>query len=149
MIEKQRWDVDQAARSLGMPPWVLGGVDQNPRSTPEQRNTELLSFTFGPWMKRFEEALHADDDMFPDKGLFPFFESNELVRAELALRYAAYLQGRQAGWLSVNDIRKEENLPPIEGGDEYQTTPVGGAPNLQPGSGNAGSGEAPADPTAV
>jgi hypothetical protein len=57
------------------------------------------------------------------------------MRAELAARYAAYLQARQAGWLSVNDIRRKENEPGIgPAGDEYQSTPVGGAPNLQPGA---------------
>ncbi|MFI8099395.1 phage portal protein, partial [Citrobacter freundii] len=29
--------------------------------------------------------------------------------------------GRQWGWLSVNDIRRMENLPPIAGGDKYLT----------------------------
>jgi len=32
----------------------------------------------------------------------------------------------------MNEARAIENLPPVEGGDEVQQTPVGGAPNLQP-----------------
>ncbi|MFA7218830.1 MAG: hypothetical protein WC057_09600, partial [Dehalococcoidales bacterium] len=31
----------------------------------------------------------------------------------------AYAIGRQWGWLSVNDIRKLENLPPLANGDIY------------------------------
>src|SRR3954452_11642301 len=93
---------------------------------------ELLQFSIAPWLVRFEEALHADDDIFPDKDLFPEFLADGVLRADTAARYGAYLQGRQAGWLSVNDIRAKENMPPIEDGDQYQTTPVGGAPNLQP-----------------
>ena len=52
------------------------------------------------------------------------------------MRYQAYLQGRQAGWLCVDDIRTKENLPelPDGAGKVFQQTPVGGAPNLQPGS---------------
>jgi len=144
IIESQRWSVDQAARVLGLPAWALGGVDQNPRSTPEQRNSELLTFSISAWIKRFEEGLHADPDMFPDKSLFPFFETEGLVRAEMSLRYESYLKARQGGWQSANDIRRKENEPPIEGGDVYQETPVGGAPALQPG---ADEGPPPDDPT--
>ena len=30
-----------------------------------------------------------------------------------------YAIGRQWGWLSVNDIRRLENMPPVPGGDIY------------------------------
>lgn len=149
IIETQRWGVDEIARVLGLPAWVLGGTDQNPRSTPEQRSEDLVRFSILPLGVRIEEAFHADDDLFPDKDLFPELLTDGLMRADMAVRNAAYLQARQAGWLSVNDIRRKENEPPIgPEGDEYQFTPVGGAPNLQPGQGDK---PAPAggDPNAV
>jgi hypothetical protein len=40
------------------------------------------------------------------------------------------LKARQAGWLTANEIRALENYPAVEGGDDLQMTPVGGAPNL-------------------
>jgi hypothetical protein len=103
---------------------------------------ELLQFSFAGKFIGIEQALHADDDLFPDKELAPQFLADGMLRASTLMRYQAYVQGRQAGWLSANDVRLKENLPPIEGGDEYQVTPVGGAPNLQPGQG----GEQPPDP---
>ena len=42
-----------------------------------------------------------------------------LVRGDLQSRYTAYQIGRQAGFLSVNDIRSFENMNPISGGDRY------------------------------
>jgi hypothetical protein len=38
-----------------------------------------------------------------------------ILRSDTATRYAAYFQGRQGGWLSANDIRRMENLDPIDG----------------------------------
>lgn len=149
LIESQRWSVEQAARVLGLPAWALGGTDQNPRSTPEQRNSELMTLGLGPWVVRFEEGLHADDDLFPDKSLFPHLDSDHLVRAEMLMRYQAYTLARQAGWLSINDVRGKENMPPIDDGDDYQVTPVGGAPNQQPGGGDGAAEQVPADPTVV
>lgn len=144
IVESQQWGVDQMARCFGLPGWILGAEKDGAGAlSSEARRAELLMFAVQPWIARIEQALHKDDDLFPDKSLFPAMFSDGLLRADTATRYAAYLQGRQAGWLSVNDIRAEENKPPIEGGDEYQTTPVGGAPNLQPGEAPAPPDEAP------
>ena len=60
-------------------------------------------------------------------------ETADLLRADTPTKTQAVLAGRQAGWLSINDARRVFSLPPIEDGDTVQVTPVGGAPNLQPG----------------
>jgi phage portal protein BeeE len=78
-------------------------------------------------------ALRADDDLFPaGSDLQPEWLVDGLLRADTQVRYAAYVQARQAGWLSANEIRALENYPPVEGGDQVQQTPVGGAPNATP-----------------
>lgn len=135
LVESQSWNVDQTARVLGLPSWILGGTDQNPRATPEQRSEDLVRFSLLPHTVALEEALHADDDLFPDKRLFPSLVVDGLMRASMSERYEAHLKGRQAGWLNVDEIRADEGRPPLPdgAGQHYQTTPVGGAPNLQPG----------------
>jgi hypothetical protein len=40
-----------------------------------------------------------------------------LLRGDIQSRYAAYSQGVQAGFLSINDIRRLEDLRNVEGGD--------------------------------
>lgn len=42
-----------------------------------------------------------------------------LMRGDLKARYEAYKIGREWGWLSPNDIARLENLPDIDGADEY------------------------------
>ena len=134
IIEAQRWGVEDAARILGLPRWALGIDDANAaKTTSEQRNMELVQYSVGPWATAFEEAINADEDIFPrGSGLCCGFDLDALTRADMRTRYESWLKGRQAGWLSANDIRAKEDEPPIEGGDVYQTTPVGGAPELQP-----------------
>jgi HK97 family phage portal protein len=143
-IDAQKFSIEQIARIFRVPVRSIGGPDPETRSTPEQRGIEFLTYSLVPWIVRVEQALHADDDLFPDKELYPEFLPDALLRADTVSRYTAYVQARQAGWLSVNDIRRLENLPPIDGGDVYQETPVGGAPNLQPQPGD----QQPADPGA-
>lgn len=42
-----------------------------------------------------------------------------MLRGDQKSRYEAYAIGRQWGWLSANDIRRLENMPPVTGGDIY------------------------------
>lgn len=141
-VEGQKWSVDQVARIFKIvPPVMIGGTIDNPRATPEERNADFLQFTMTDQFVRIEQRLHADDDLFPDKALRPMFVADGFARADMEARFQAYTLARQAGWLSVNDIRRKEGLPEIEGGDDYQQTPVGGAPNLQPTKPQPKSGE--------
>lgn len=130
-VESQRFTVEDIERIFLFPPGTL----QEPasgRPDPE-RKQRYLQQAILPLTGLIEGVLEADADFFgAGSNLYPEFLTAGLQRADISARYEAYLKGRQAGWLSVNDIRAMENLPPIPEGDDYQTTPVGGAPNLQP-----------------
>jgi hypothetical protein len=40
-----------------------------------------------------------------------------LLRGDAATRFSAYSTGLQAGYLTINDIRRLEDLAPVDGGD--------------------------------
>lgn len=129
-IEGMQFGVQQVARIFNVPSVLLGHDVNAPASTPEQDNIRFLQKSLLPWMKRVEDALHTDPDLFGASGdLRPAFVPDALLRPDTAARYDSYVKARQAGWLSANEIRALENRPPVEGGDEVQQTPVGGAPN--------------------
>jgi hypothetical protein len=53
-------------------------------------------------------------------GYYIEFKLESLLRGDIASRATYYAQGRQWGWLSVNDIRRLENMPAIgSAGDIY------------------------------
>jgi HK97 family phage portal protein len=135
-IESMHAHAQDVARMFGIPAGMLDASDFNHASTPEQ---DMIRFRLRltPWLRRVESALETDVDLFPDRDvpgmqdLDPVvrFDANELVRADLAQRFSAYTSARQGGWMSANEIRAQENLPAVDGGDQIQVTPVGGAPN--------------------
>jgi phage portal protein BeeE len=47
------------------------------------------------------------------------FVSDGYLRGDIAARTTYYSTGIQNGWLSVNDIRRKENMNPVDGGDKY------------------------------
>ena len=135
-IESQKAHAQDVARMFGIPAGMLDASDFNHASTPEQ-DMSRFRLRLTPWLRRVESALETDTDLFPDVDMpgmpdvdpIVRFDANELVRADLQQRFTAYTSARQGGWMSANEIRQAENLPAVEGGDQIQVTPVGGAPN--------------------
>lgn len=71
-----------------------------------------------PIVKALETALNRDLLLEKEKGKY-FFEVDvkEIVRATLKERYEAYQIAKETGWLTINEIRREENRNDIEGLD--------------------------------
>lgn len=130
-VESQRFSVQQIARIFRVPSSMIGddSAQKTSNTHPEVANQAFLQFSLQPWLTRIEQALWKDSDLFPDKSIKPAFVVEAILRADITSRYQAYLWAKQAGWLTANEIRGKEDMPPIEGGDELQQTPVGGAPN--------------------
>jgi phage portal protein BeeE len=80
----------------------------------------FVALCLRPWARRIEGQM-AVALLSPEtrKSLYLEHDLSGAEQASEAKRYGAYSTGRNNGWLSVNDIRRRENLPRIEGGNEY------------------------------
>jgi HK97 family phage portal protein len=130
-IAAQKYGVQDIGRMTGVPSAMLdeppaGRMSSN---TSEIDDARFLKYGLSPWQTRLGQGLAADDDLFP--GLDWNIEHNhaELVKPDMKTRYESHRLSRQGGWRTPNEIREAEGLPPVEGGDVLQETPVGGAPN--------------------
>jgi HK97 family phage portal protein len=137
-IEGKRYSVQDIGRMLGVPSGFLNDPDAPGGDSPEDENTRLLQHGVGPWMTRLEQALAADTDLFPEPDWSLEMDERRLLRANMKDRYDAHRLARQGSWKTPNEIRADEGLPPVKGGDKIQETPVGGAPNTK----TKGGGEA-------
>jgi HK97 family phage portal protein len=71
-----------------------------------------------PIIKAFETAINADLLLESEKGhLFFAFDTKEVIKPNTIERYKAYAIAKQAGFLTLNEIRREENLNDIDGLD--------------------------------
>jgi HK97 family phage portal protein len=132
-IETQRFSAEEVCRICRVTPGMLGivqGASAMGQSTANDDFDRFLQADLGPRLRRIEMALTRDPDLFPTgNDLFPEFLTAAVLKPSMTTRYAAYKDARQGGWQTANGIRALENLPPLQGGDELQQTPVGGAPN--------------------
>lgn len=109
------------ARYFRMPPHKIGILDNATFSNIEHQAIEFYTDTIRPYLVRFEQALWRDMLSREQQRTGIYFEylADGVLRGDTPSRYQAFAVARQWGWLSVNDIRKLENLEPIEGGDVY------------------------------
>lgn len=116
-LETRKFNTAQIASLYRVPPHMVGSVE---RSTSwgtgiEEQGLGYVTYTLGAWIVRFESAV---GDLLP-AGEFMKHTVDALMRGRARDRMFAYAMGRQWGWLSVNDIRALEELPPIDDGDVY------------------------------
>lgn len=107
-------------RIWGVPPTAAGITDNATYSNSDQESRALVVRCLAPMAKRVEQALNAALLTASSRQtLFIEHDLAGLLRGDMKARYESYRIGRQWGWLSSNEIRGWENMPQIEGGDEY------------------------------
>jgi HK97 family phage portal protein len=138
-IESKNHTIEDIARifrisAIGMLGAQLGAA----ANTASDDFERFLKVDLAPRLRRIEMAFRMDLDLFgTGSELFCEFDANAILRPDIKTRYDAYRLARQGGWLTPNEIRENENLPPHELGDDILATPVGGAPN-EPSMNGAG-----------
>jgi phage portal protein BeeE len=83
-------------------------------SSPEQRATDLLTWTLRPWLYRVERAVST---LLP-RTQKARFNPGAMLRATLLDRYTAHKLGIDAGWLLPSEVRELEDRPPVAGIDD-------------------------------
>lgn len=71
-----------------------------------------------PIIKAFETALNRDLLLEKEKKNYYFeFDVKEIVKASITERYSAYKIAKETGFMTLNEIRKAENMEFVEGLD--------------------------------
>lgn len=129
-LETRKLQRQEIAALFRVPVHLVGDLSQSSFSNIEQQAIEFVVHCIRPWCVRIEQGLTRK--LFTPaerREMFCEFLIDGLLRGDLKSRYDAYMSARQAGFLSVNDIRALENMNPIDGGDVYlqplNMSPVG------------------------
>ena len=119
-LETRKFQVAEVARIFGIPPHMLGDLERATFSNIEHMGISLVTYSFMPWIKRIEQEKERKLLTKKQQGVLIIrFNVDGLLRGDIKSRYEAYAIAKNNGYMSANDIRKKENMPPIEGGDVY------------------------------
>lgn len=137
LIDARKLSALEVAQIFKMPPHKVGLLERATNNNIEHQAIEFVIYCLMPWIRRHEQARMRDLLLPSERDtLFIEFNVGGLLRGDVKSRYDAYAVARQWGWLSVNDIRRLENLPPIAGGDVY-LTPLNMVASDKVGAGSA------------
>lgn len=119
-IETRKYQINDVARIIGVPPHKLAEMSQATFSNIEHQALEFTQDTINPWCVRWEQGLARQLLSDTEKQKY-FFKHNlaGLLRGDFKTRMEGYSIGRQNGWLSANDIRELEDMNPVDNGDIY------------------------------
>jgi HK97 family phage portal protein len=79
---------------------------------------ETYKFAIYPIVRAFETALNRDLLLEREKRNYFFaFDSREIIKASLKERYETYKLAKDCGIMSINEMRRNENMNQIEGLD--------------------------------
>lgn len=121
MIENKRFQTEDIARIYRVPLHLINDLAHATFSNIEMQSLEFVMFTMLPWFRRWEQGINQQLLTPKERkdGYYVEFKVDSLLRGDSKSRAEAYATGRTAGYLSVNDIRRLENMNSITNGDVY------------------------------
>ncbi|MFB0845756.1 phage portal protein [Paenibacillus oleatilyticus] len=119
-LENSQLTIRQIAAGYGVKMHQLNDLSRATHTNVTETQREFYTDTLQPKLTGYEQELtwklFLDDEI--DAGVFVRFNVDAILRADLKSRYEAYRIGVQGGFLTPNEPRALENLPPKEGGDQ-------------------------------
>jgi len=120
-IEARQLGVLDIARLFGLPPWTLYEMEHAATYNSVEQQAIDFAREISGWLRRWESQL--DKTLLSARSTrthFSKFVIEGMLRGDIQTRYQAYATGRQWGWLSINDVRKLEDMNPIgDAGNDY------------------------------
>lgn len=115
MLDSRRMAVEDVARAYRVPLNMIGYAEGTAQSynSNEQNAISFVTHTLRPWIVKLEDAF---SQLLPDKA-FIDFNVSELLRGDFATRVQGYASALQSGWMTINEVRKNEDLRPVAEGD--------------------------------
>lgn len=112
-IDSRRLAVEDVARAFNIPTHLLGLPGTNTYSSVEQNNIAFVVHTLRPIVQKLESGYSVLLNTVPGgEQAFIKFNMDGLLRADVQSRMAAYSVGLQSGFLTINDVRRLEDLTP-------------------------------------
>ena len=130
-LDSRKFQRSEIAMFFGVPPHLIGDVEKSTSwgSGIEQQNLGFLQYTLGGDVQMWEQAIERD--LVPQR---------EAARVYVKLNVAGFLRaaakdraeyysralgaGGAPGWMTQNEVRALDDLPPLPGGDKLSQPPA-------------------------
>ena len=115
-IESRRFFVEEVARLFNIPLSMMDVPGSTSYASVEQNAIQFVTHTLRPFIEKLEWSYSR---LLPEQA-FLKFNVDGLLRGDFNSRISAYSTGLQSGFMSINDVRRIEDMTPVDGGDVYR-----------------------------
>lgn len=121
LLETRRFQIEDICRAFGVPPHMVGLTDKTTSwgSGIEHMSLGFIKFTLLQHLVPVQQEVNSK--CFRTDKYFGEFNTAALERGDIKSRNEAYriALGRagEDAWMTENEVRRLENLPPLDGGD--------------------------------
>ncbi len=122
-VDSKLFEVEKITRSkvamvYNIPPHLLGDYSDASFNSQEQQMLEFLMLTMLPIVTAYEQELNRKLLSFEQrkKGYHFKFNMDSILRADAATMAEVHYKAVRSGWLTVDEIRYERNMPALPGG---------------------------------
>jgi HK97 family phage portal protein len=119
-LENTQLTIRQIAAAFGVKMHQLNDLERATHTNISEQQRQFYIDTLMAILTSYEQELTykllMDSEL--QEGYYCKFTVDALTRADIKTRYEAYRTGISAGFLTPNEVRAWEELPPAEGGDQ-------------------------------
>jgi len=115
-IESRRFFVEEIARLFNIPLSMMDVPGSSSYASVEQNQISFVTHCLRPFIEKLEWSYSR---LLPEQA-FLKFNVDGLLRGDFNSRISAYATGLQSGFMSINDVRRIEDMTPVDGGDVYR-----------------------------
>ena len=117
LMDARRFQIEEVARLYDLSPSFLQDLTRSTFSNEEQKALHFVKHTVTQWITAIEQELNLK--LFPnDPSRFVEFKAEGLLRGDFQTRMSGYATAIQNAINTPNEVRRRENLSPMEGGDK-------------------------------
>jgi HK97 family phage portal protein len=152
LIAMRGWEKQDICEAFGVPPIIIGSSEKTSSwgTGIEQVILGFVRFSVKPMLIRIEQELNRK--LFRRAGQFVEFELEGLLRGDSksmgeADRSALGGPGSGDGYMTINEVRRRRNLPPIPGGNQIYRAATSPAAAPAPAPAAPTPAPAPTEPT--
>ena len=121
LLETRKFQTVEIARLFGVPPHLIGDVE---RSTSwgtgiEEQGRGFVTYTLSAHIEAFQQVISCT--LLSGTTRYIRWDTTPLLRGNLASMMGAYKTGIEGRIIKPNEARAELDMPPYDGGDQFQS----------------------------
>ena len=119
-LETRKFTISDVARIYNVPSHMINDLERATFNNISELSIGFLRYTMTPWLVRWEQELNRK--LFPEREQGRYrvkFNVGGLLRGTQKERAEYYKMAVEGGWMSRNEVRRLEDLNPVDGLDNY------------------------------